>query len=203
MCIHMGLLTQALTRCLWMGWSVVPGRYTISNSINSLPGDLLEPDLPGLLPLVPLTKGATWADAEEAMQRATTVQPVEAAKVLGNLIGILLGEATGDKAQANELFWRYFMTFYERLLEQLPSMQEAREEGREEGKAEGLNEGELLGMREVALRTLANRFTSVPAEIEAALQVVDKERLLDVATHAGTDTLEQVRVRLGLAEQQG
>ena len=163
------------------------------------PSDLLEPDLPGLLPLVPLTKGATWADAEEAMQRATAVQPVEAAKVLGNLIGILLGEVTGDKAQANGLFWRYLMTFYERLLEQLPSMREARDEG----KAEGLNEGELLGMREVALRTLANRFTSVPAEIEAALQVVDKERLFDVATHAGTDTLEQVRVRLGLAEQQG
>ena len=50
------------------------------------------------------------------------------------------------------------MSFYERLLEQLPSMREAREEGREEG--------ELLGMRKVELRTLANRFTNVPAEIK-------------------------------------
>ena len=48
-------------------------------------------------------------------------------------------------------------------------------------------------MREVALRTLANRFGSVPAEIEQALEASGKERLLDVATHAGTDTLEQVR----------
>jgi predicted transposase YdaD len=170
------------------------------------PNDLLNPGLPGLLPLVPLTKGATWAEAEEAMRRVAAVQPVEAAKVLGNALGILLGDATGQKEQANELFWRYFMTFYERMLEGIPWLHEAlekgREEGREEGKAEGLSVGELLGMREVALRTLANRFELVPDEIEIALQAADKERLLDVATHAGTDTLDQVRARLGLAEQQ-
>ncbi len=182
------------------------------------PADVLNPGLPGLLPLVPLTKGATWAEAEEAMRRAAAVQPVEAAKALGNALGILLGDATGQKEQANELFWRYFMTFYERVLEEIPWLREAlekgreegrekgreegREEGKAEGKAEGLSEGELLGMREVALRTLANRFAQVPAEIEAALQAADKERLLDVATHAGTDTLDQVRARLGLAEQQ-
>jgi hypothetical protein len=155
------------------------------------PGELLELDLPGLLPLVPLTKGATLADAEEAMRRAAAVQPIESAKLVRNLLGILLGEATRDKVQANQLFWRYFMTFYERMLEELPSLREAKEEG------------ELLGMREVALRTLANRFEVVPAEIESALQAADKEHLLDVATHAGTDTLEQVRARLGLAENQG
>lgn len=159
------------------------------------PADLLGLDLPGLLPLVPLTKGATWSDAEEAMRRATAVQPVESAQLLGNLLGILLGEATGDKAGANTLYWRYFMTFYERLLDELPSIREAKEEAKAEG--------ELLALREVALRTLANRFGSVPVEVEQALQAADKERLFDVATHAGTDTLEQVRVRLNLPEQQG
>lgn len=155
------------------------------------PADLLGLDLPGLLPLVPLTKGATWSDAEEAMQRAAAVHPVESAKLLGNLLGILLGEATGDKAGANTLYWRYFMTFYERLLDELPSIREAKAEG------------ELLGMREVALQVLRNHFGSVPAEIEQALEAADKERLLDVATHAGTDTLEQVRARLNLPERRG
>lgn len=159
------------------------------------PADLLGLGLPGLLPLVPLTKGATWSDAEEAMRRATAVQPVESAQLLGNLLGILLGEATGDKAGANTLYWRYFMTFYERLLDELPSIREAKEEAKAEG--------ELLALREVALRILANHFGSVPAEIEQALQAADKERLFDVATHAGIDTLEQVRARLNLPEQQG
>jgi predicted transposase YdaD len=163
-----------------------------------MPADLLEPNLPGLLPLVPLTKGATWAEAEEAMRRAAAVQPAEAARVLGNALGILLGDAMNQKEQANALFWRYFMTFYERMLEEIPWLREAREEGRDEGLAEG----ELLGMREVALRTLAARFAPVPAEIEAALQTADKAHLLDVATHAGTDTLEEVRARLGLPERQ-
>ena len=94
------------------------------------------------------------------------------------------------------------MTFYERMLEEIPWLREAREEGREEGKAEGLSQGELLGMREVALRALAARFAPLPAEIEAALQTADKAHLLDVATHAGTDTLEEVRARLGLPERQ-
>jgi urease alpha subunit len=58
-------------------------------------------------------------------------------------------------------------------------------------------------MREVALQVLRNHFGSVPAEIEQALEAADKERLLDVATHAGTDTLEQVRARLNLPERQG
>lgn len=176
-----------------------------------MPADLLGLGLPGLLPLVPLTKGATWSDAEEAMRRATAVQPVESAQLLGNLLGILLGETTGDKAGANTLYWRYFMTFYERLLDELPSIREAKEEAKAEGlaegivegKAEGIVEGELLALREVALRTLANHFGSVPVEIEQALQAADKERLFDVATHAGTDTLEQVRARLNLPEQQG
>jgi predicted transposase YdaD len=155
------------------------------------PADLLKLGQPGLLPLVPLTKGATWSDAEEAMQRAAAVQPVEAAQLLGNLLGIFLGEATGDKARAITLFWRYFMTFYERMLDELPSIREAKAEG------------ELLGIREVALQVLRNHLGSVPADIEQALQAADKEHLLDVATHAGTDTLEQVRARLNLPERQG
>ncbi len=136
------------------------------------------------------------------MRRAAEVQPVEAAKVLGNALGILLGDATGQKEGPTYSFGGIFMTFYERMLEEIPWLREAREEGREEGKAEGLSQGELLGMREVALRTLANRFDTVPAEIEAALQTADKEHLFDVATHAGTDTLEEVRARLGLPERQ-
>jgi predicted transposase YdaD len=155
------------------------------------PNQLLDANLPGLLPLVPLTKGATLENAEEAMRRAAAVEPLETAKLVGNLLGILLGEATGDKAQANTLFWRYFMSLYERMLEELPSVREAREEG------------ELLGIREVALNTLANRFQAVPADVESALETADKARLLDVATHAGTDTLEQVRVRLALPDRLG
>ena len=83
-------------------------------------------------------------------------------------------------------------------------MQEAREEGREEGKAEGLNEGELLGMREVAQRTLGESLSrlSLPKS-RRRFRLSTKSACSMWRRMPGTHTLEQVRVRLGLAEQQG
>lgn len=58
--------------------------------------------------------------------------------------------------------------------------------------------GEIKGMRSAIQRVLEGRFGPLSEEILAALQAADLPRLEHIAAYAGTDTLEQVHLRLGL-----
>lgn len=61
----------------------------------------------------------------------------------------------------------------------------------EEGKAEGV----LEGLRAV----LESRFGVLPTDMLAALAALDQPTLMELLRHAASDTLEQLRGRVGLS----
>ena len=67
-----------------------------------------------------------------------------------------------------------------------------------QAEAKGEARGEALGMRAAITRVLEGRFTSLSQEMVEAINTADTAALNDLALHAGTDTLEQLRARLGL-----
>lgn len=64
-------------------------------------------------------------------------------------------------------------------------------------------EERIKTLREVAFLGLQAHFGTLDESITQALNKADEETLKAIAVHAGTDTLEQIRSRLGLNETQG
>lgn len=154
------------------------------------PERLLDAGLAGILPLVPLTQNARLEDAEEAMRRLTQEQPEEEAKSLGALLAIFLAHTRNDKPLALDLYRRFFMANLDNFVRDNPVLHDVWVEMTEKGEAKG--------MRLAIQRTLEGRFGPLGEEVLAALQDADLPRLEHIAAYAGTDTLEQVRLRLGL-----
>ncbi|MGH2516843.1 MAG: hypothetical protein ACRDHP_14410 [Ktedonobacterales bacterium] len=69
-------------------------------------------------------------------------------------------------------------------------IQQGREEGREEGQRQMAR-----GMAQVALE---GRFGPLNADVLAAVNAADEAVLRDIVAHIGTDSMEQVRKRLGV-----
>ena len=69
-----------------------------------------------------------------------------------------------------------------------------------EGDAEAWKElmDEITGTRKALRVALLGRWRSLPAEIEARLATASLGTLYDLLFHLTTDTMEQVRARLGL-----
>ena len=67
---------------------------------------------------------------------------------------------------------------------------------RESGLAEEFREE---GMRDILRSVLEGRHGPLSQDIVAALNAADAERLREIARHAGTDSLDELRARLGLA----
>jgi predicted transposase YdaD len=162
------------------------------------PERLLDAGLPGILPLVPLTQNARLEDAEEALRRLTQEEPEDEAKSLGALLAIFLGHARSDKKLALDLYWRFFMANLDNFVRDNPVLHDVWVEVAEKGKAEGKAEGEIKGARDTIRRVLEARFGSLSEEMLEALQAAELPRLEHIAEHAALDTLEQVRMRLGL-----
>lgn len=59
-------------------------------------------------------------------------------------------------------------------------------------------EGRLTGMREMAQGVLESRFVTVPADVLAALNTADEATLRALIPAISTESLEEVRTRLGL-----
>ncbi len=166
------------------------------------PAQILNAGLVGILPLVPLTQNASLEDAEEAMQRLTLEEPADEAKSLGALLAILLGHVRNNKALALELYRRFFMANLDNFVRDNPVLHdvwvEMTEKGKAEGRIEGKAEGKTEGKREAIQQVLEGRFGPLSEDMLAALQAADLPLLNHIAAYAGTDTLEQVRMRLGL-----
>ena len=69
----------------------------------------------------------------------------------------------------------------------------------EDAKAEARAE-ERIKMLQL---TLEGRFGALNKDMLEAMKAADEATLTTIAIHAGTDTLEQIRSRLGLSETQG
>ena len=71
------------------------------------------------------------------------------------------------------------------------------EQGIERGIEQGIERGIEQGERRLAHVALEGRFGPLSADLLAALQTANEATLLDVVAHLSTDTLEQIRARLG------
>ncbi len=160
------------------------------------PQALLDAGLPGILPLVPLAKDASDADAEAAMLRLKQEAPPEEAMSLGALLGIFLAHARDDKSLARQLFERVFMTNTDTFIRQNPLLRDVWEKVTAEGEALGKAEGMRLAIQQV----LEGRFSPLSQDIVDAINARDAAQLSEIAPHAGTDSLEELRARLGLNE---
>ena len=80
------------------------------------------------------------------------------------------------------------------LLKQSSTAQELLAEGRKEGRKEGHAEA----VRESTCLVLEGRFQTLSDDFLQAINQADEPTLQDVLKHASSDSLEQVRARLGL-----
>jgi hypothetical protein len=158
------------------------------------PQTLLAAGLPGILPLVPLTRGATDADAEAAMQRLVQEAPAEEAQSLGALLSIFYSQIREDKALGQALFRRFFMANIDNFVETNPILRDVWEKVNARGQAAGLTQGVQLAIR----GTLEGRFGPLSQDMLDAIAARDAAQLTELARYAGTETLEQLRARLGL-----
>lgn len=161
------------------------------------PQTLLTAGLPGILPLVPLTRGATEADAEAAMQQLKQETSSEEAMSLGALLAILLAHAREDKPMARQLFERFFMADVDTFIETNPILHDLWEKMIARGEAQG----EVKGMRALLRQVIEGRFGSLSQEVVDAINALDATQLSEIAPYAGTDSLYQLRARLGLGRQ--
>ncbi len=161
------------------------------------PQTLLTAGLPGILPLVPLTRGATEADAEAAMQQLKQETSSEEAMSLGALLAILLAHAREDKPMARQLFERFFMADVDTFIETNPILHDVWEKMIARGEAQG----EVKGMRALLRQVIEGRFGSLSQEVVDAINALDATQLSEIAPYAGTDSLDQLRARLGLGKQ--
>lgn len=84
-------------------------------------------------------------------------------------------------------------------------LQRGKREGEQIGEQRGKREGEQIGKQSMAQhlaqRALEGRFGTVPEDILAALSQADEAALEAIVLHITTDTIDQVRERLGLTNQ--
>jgi predicted transposase YdaD len=77
-------------------------------------------------------------------------------------------------------------------------IEEGKQEGRQEGRQEGEEKGKQEGARLMAQVALEGQFGPLGEELAAAVQRADVPTLQDMVAHLPTESLEQVRARLGL-----
>lgn len=137
-----------------------------------------------LLIFTALLKDASLASVDEAIETISQVpDPVERANALNYLILFAMrkfGAAIiADHIRGNEMLDNYIAQseWYQIILER----------------------GEQRGKQNMAQRALEGRFGTVDADILAALAQADESTLEAIVLHITTDTIEQVRERLGLA----
>jgi predicted transposase YdaD len=145
----------------------------------------------GLLPLAPFMEGATPQVVDSAMRRVKREAPEEQARSLAALLGTFSSRFHGMQF-ALDLVARHFMST--EILQEFPLFRMLMEEAEAKGMAEGKAEGE----RHLIRRMLERRFDTISPDVLAAINTAQPDTLPDLAIHAGTDTLEQFRVYLGL-----
>ncbi len=161
---------------------------------------LLTRGLLGLLPLIPFTHNG---DNEVAIERAAfdiyEQAPAEQKADLEALLGTFGSRAIGNAAM-KAILGRLPMSID--LVKTSPLYQEwtdeALQEGLRIGREEGREEGQREALRQSILSILRQRFAAIPPEVDVALAQADLATVQAVLDHAVSDSLEQIRERLGL-----
>lgn len=138
-----------------------------------------------LWPLASLMGGATEATTIEIAERLATVDAPR--QECSDLMGLLVGLA-GLRTERESLL---------AALRRHPMLNDLL---RESSIAEMfIEEGELRGARRMAQIALQGRFGALSEDLLTALGHADEATLQDLVAHVVTDSLEQVRTRLGLS----
>jgi hypothetical protein len=154
--------------------------------------DLSAPDMItsgplGLLPFVPFMQGADAQLAEQAMRRVKEQAPEEETETLAFVLAVFIAQVYKSDALARAIVRRVFMSTD--LFRDSPLIQSI------------LKEERLQNTRELAQTALEGRFQTLSADILQALGTADEATLKAIVAHVSSDTLEQVRARLGLGPQ--
>jgi predicted transposase YdaD len=122
------------------------------------PDDLLTMEQPGLLPLLPLTKGGIRKEVTEQM--FTSLKASEQTDLLA--IGGTLASLVFSREHSPDLEWlhRRLRAMHD-ILRESPYYQEILQEGYQEGRQEGREEGKLEGQREALLAIVQFRFPKI------------------------------------------
>lgn len=144
-----------------------------------------------LWPLAVLMKDVTLESAIKVAQDIAQLDLSRAER--GELIGLeeALSVLRLGRGALHQALRRYAM---DELLVESSIYQEALAKG----KAEGLVEGQQRAARDMALAVLEKRFLTVSADLIAAIEAADEATLRALAGDFATESLEQIRARLGL-----
>ena len=139
-----------------LSWTVPGGQEVLQFHFRSielselLPEDLLKIGHPGLLPLLPLTKGG--ASREVTQRMFTEIEATNQAELL--TIGSTLASLVFSKENPADLEWLHRRLHeMNNILRESPFYQEILQEGREEGLQEGLE-----ALRQAFLKIVEARF---------------------------------------------
>lgn len=143
----------------------------------------------GVLPLMPFMQGANKEILTEAMRRLKEKEAEEDTRSLTLLLVDFISRRHSP-GLATSIYERFFMGNID-FMKESPLYPILTKEARVEGK------------REAILAVLEGRLGKLSDDVVEALKVADEATLTTIAVHAGTDTLEQIRSRLGLSASQG
>ena len=153
--------------------------------------DILNGNILALLPLVPFMQGADLTTIGEAAHRVEREAPDELGKTLNTLLAVFTAQFHGKDAARALLEGLKMNTS---IVEESPLYQE----WVQQAKAIGVAEGKVEGMRTLVRRALEGRFGTLEADLLAAITTASPEALDAVVTHIATDSLSEIRARLGL-----
>ncbi len=167
--------------------------HFIGIKLYELPAEtLLDGGLPGLLPLIPFTSGG--ADLSVIERTAELVQKRASANEAEILESLLFVFAARDFDASVLLAMMRRLQMSTEIIEKSAFYQEALAKGIEQG----IEQGKAAGLRDAILVILRARFGEPASDLTQALGAAHSEALEDVLRHALDETLDQVRVRLGL-----
>ena len=149
-----------------------------------LASDMMKSGGLGIMPLIPLMKGADEALMSEAMRRVKEEAPAEEVGSLALLLTYFIGRRH-TKHLAMSIYGRFFMSNID-LLKDSPLYPLLVKDARAEERIE------------MVRLMLEGRFGPPSDDLVAALQSASEAQLKAVAIHAGTETLAQLCQRLGL-----
>lgn len=149
------------------------------------PEELLHMAQPGLLPLLPLTKGGSSREVAERM--FTDLEAAGRTDLMA--IGGTILSLVFKRENPVELDWlnRRLHKMHD-LLRESPFYQEILQEGREKGLEEGLEKGKLEGSRETLLKVVRARFPKMVRLTKKLTAVIDD-----------SETLEDLIVKVSMA----
>ena len=155
-----------------LSWSLPSGQKVLEFHYQSIelgalsPGDLLQSDQPGLLPLLPLTKGGARREIVESMFSGL----LAARKIELIPIGYTLASLAFSRENRAEQDWllRRFHEMHD-MLRETPIYQEILKEGREEG---------LEALRRAIVDVIAQRFPKLARLAKKQVVIVEDPELL-------------------------